>query len=143
MEIRNQPQAERLNMKYNLTRRLYEKKFNKEQITKLFLFLDWLIHLPKGLEIKYQESLYQFEEAKKMAYVSSIERMGIEKGRQEGRQTGRQEGEMILLIRLLNHKFGALTPKFKLRIKAADIKTLQRWADRLLEATSIDEVFAE
>ena len=39
-----------------------------------------------------------------MPYITSIERMGMEKGRQQGVQ----EGEVIMLKRLLTRRFGAL-----------------------------------
>lgn len=151
LEIKKQPQAERLNMKYNLTRRLYKKGFRKEQIKHLYYFLDRIIALPEPLEIKYRESIHQFEEKNKMPYISSIERFGLYKGRQQGLQEGRleglqqglQKGEMIILLRQLHHKFGSIAPNLKIRIKTADRKTLLLWAKRILDAKTLEEVFAE
>ncbi|HSW69244.1 MAG TPA: hypothetical protein VLI69_03665, partial [Gammaproteobacteria bacterium] len=68
---------------FALTRRLYEKGFNKEEINNIYKFIDWLIGLPNPLEIEYLEEVCELEEAKKMTYITSAERIGIEKGREE------------------------------------------------------------
>ena len=54
---------------------LYRKGYNKEQIVKLFSFIDWLITLPKELEEKITDEIIKIEEAEKMTYVTSFERI--------------------------------------------------------------------
>ena len=76
-----------------------------------------------------------------MPYVTSIERMGIEKGRQQGRQEGIQQGEMSLLMRLLVRRFGALPSWAEQRLEQASLEDLERWADRVLDASTLAEVF--
>ncbi|MEB3228548.1 MAG: DUF4351 domain-containing protein [Synechocystis sp.] len=80
-----------------------------------------------------------------MPYVTSVERIGLEKGlqqgRQEGLQEGRQEGELLFLKRLLIQKFGPLTPDVDARLTAASIAELEAWGDRLLGADSLEDVF--
>jgi predicted transposase YdaD len=44
------------------------------------------MNLPEDLERQFQVELAQFEEARSMKYVTTIERMGIERGREEGRR---------------------------------------------------------
>lgn len=44
--------------------------------------------LPDALEAEFQKDLSNYEGERKMPYITSVERMGIEKGRQEGRQEG-------------------------------------------------------
>ena len=65
----------------------------------LFRFIDWIMTLPEGLELQFVQDLIAFEGEQQMQYVTSVERFGIEKGRQEGRQEGvqigRQEGVQI------------------------------------------------
>ncbi len=128
-------------IKYKLTKRLYEKGFSKEKIKQLYLFLDWLIHLPPKLEIEYTISVYQLEESKKMRYVSSIERIGIEKGKLQGMSQGRQEGEASLLIRQLTRKFGELPQNYRERIVHADAETLLIWGERILEVEKLEDIF--
>ena len=75
-----------------------------------------------------------------MPYVTSVERIGIKKGRQEGRQ----EGQAAFLLRLLQLKFGAhVEDAVQKRIAAADTAQLERWGERILSAVSLAEVFGE
>ena len=64
----------------------------------------------------------------------------LAEGIQEGRQEGRQEGEAALLLRLITLKFGSPDPLIRHRIETADTETLLRWAERLLTATTLDQV---
>ncbi|MEI6043558.1 MAG: hypothetical protein WCS37_04095 [Chloroflexota bacterium] len=48
--------------------------------------------MPKDVEPLAQARLAHLEEEAKMAYVTSFERLGIEKGRKEGWERGREEG---------------------------------------------------
>jgi hypothetical protein len=84
-ETTNQPVA-RKDWKYHLTTMLYDKGYGEQDIMELYQFLDWLMNLPEDLERQFQVELAQFEEARSMKYVTTIERMGIERGREEGRR---------------------------------------------------------
>jgi hypothetical protein len=64
--------------KFQLTRRLYEQDFERQDIMELFLFVDWLMELPEGLKREFKAELNQYEQEKQMRYVSSIEQMAIE-----------------------------------------------------------------
>jgi hypothetical protein len=63
------------------------------------------------------------------------------KGKDEGRQEGRQEGQSLLLQRLLVRRFGALPSEVVARIGSASAEQLERWGDRVLDATSLEAVF--
>jgi flagellar biosynthesis/type III secretory pathway protein FliH len=67
---------------------------------------------------------------------------GRQEGRQEGRREGRQEGEALLLQRLLARRFGPLPAAIVERIAAASPTDLERWGDRVLDAVSLEAVFA-
>jgi len=84
LDLKSKPNEERKQVKFVLTRRLYEKGFNKREVCNLYKFIDWLIGLPQPLELEYLNKVYDLEEAKKMPYISSAERFGMEKGREEG-----------------------------------------------------------
>ncbi len=51
-----------------------------------------MIRLPEGLERQFLDDIHKVEEEKKMPYVTSAERFGIEKGRKEGRKEGLKKG---------------------------------------------------
>jgi predicted transposase YdaD len=80
------------------------------------------------------------------SYEKTLERMYIEKftrlARDEGVQEGRQEGQQALLLRLLTRRFGALPEAVSARVMNAGREDLERWGDRILDAASLDAVFA-
>jgi predicted transposase/invertase (TIGR01784 family) len=66
---------------------------------------------------------------------------GHQEGRLEGRQEGHQEGEAAVLLRLLERKFRPLPDSARQRIASADAETLLVWAERLLDANSLDDIW--
>jgi hypothetical protein len=114
---------ERARAKLHLTRRLYSLGYQRQDILNLFHFIDWLLHLPEDLETQFWQALQAYEETQKMPYITSVERMGIQKGieqgfqqghvegraegRAEGRTEGRTEGLLSGIKLLLEMKFGA------------------------------------
>ncbi len=56
-------------------------------------------------------------------------------------QQGEARGELRMLRRLLTLRFGPLTDAASARLEAADVPTLETWGERVLTATSLDEVF--
>jgi hypothetical protein len=85
-ETRNDAQA-RKEWKFRLTRRLYEQGYERQDILNLFRFLDWMLELPEGLKQAFRTELAQYEQERQMPYITSIEQMGIEKGKEEERRT--------------------------------------------------------
>ena len=88
---RHQP-AERLKWKVSLVRRLYERDYEKQDILELFRFIDWLMELPEELTEQFEQMLVEYEEAKQVEYITSIERLGMKRGFQQGVQQGDQQG---------------------------------------------------
>ena len=68
-------------------------------------------------------------------------REGRREGRQEGRQEGLQEGRAAVLLRQLTRRFGPLGEQMTQRIREANSTDLERWADNILDARSLEEVF--
>jgi predicted transposase/invertase (TIGR01784 family) len=83
--------------KFRLTKRLYEQGYERKDILNLFRFIDWMLELPASLKQAFRDELEQYEQERQMPYVTSIEQMGIEKGREEGREEERQEIALNLL----------------------------------------------
>ncbi|MGO3740758.1 MAG: DUF4351 domain-containing protein, partial [Kerstersia sp.] len=86
-------------------------------------------------------SLASFEEERNMAYISSVERIGIRKGMQQGLEQGRNEGMAGLLREQLEVRFGVLSEADLARLRQADGNSLRAWARRLLEAQTLDGVW--
>jgi predicted transposase YdaD len=66
---------------------------------------------------------------------------GLEKGRDEGREK-ELAGQRAMLLRLLGRRFGALPEPILTRVAAATQPEVERWGDRVLDAASLDDVFA-
>ena len=95
--------------------------------------------LPKGLNRRLMQDLERVEATKKMQYVTTFERFGIEKGLEQGRQ----QGKVALLKRLLGRRFGELPEWVDRRLEAASSDELDVWSDHVLEAERLEDVFAE
>ena len=61
--------------------------------------------------------------------------------RLEGRVEGRQQGESTLLHRQLKKRFGELPQSVVTLLQTAQTGQLESWAEQLLDATSLDEMF--
>jgi glutathione S-transferase len=60
----------------------------------------------------------------------------------EGRDIGQQEGRVQLLLRQFHRRFGDVPLEVEARLRAADVATLDTIAERLLDAATIDALFA-
>jgi hypothetical protein len=133
---------ERQAWKFQLVQLMYERGYERDVILELFRVIDWMIRLPDALERQFLESVYQLEESKKMPYVTSAERFGIEKGIQQGMQQGMQQGEANMLLRQITRKYGVdVATAYREQVEKADTDTLLEWSERLLFAEKIEDIF--
>ncbi len=84
--------SRRLEWKLAITRRLYEQGYERQDVLNLFQFIDWVMSLPEELEQQFWREVRNLEEDLRMPYITSVERIGIEKGIEQGRQQGLQQG---------------------------------------------------
>ena len=63
-----------------------------------------------------------------------------ERGRQAGFELGLKLGTCAALLKLLRACFGVLPAAAEARVQAADVAQLDVWADRILTATTLDDV---
>ena len=75
--------------------------------------------------------------------IDRWEAQAIAKGVQQGIQQGMQLGEALLLQRLLTRRFGELPAAQQAKLSAATPAQLETWGDRVLDASSLDEVFGD
>jgi hypothetical protein len=94
--------AVRKQWKLRLMRGLYERGCTRAEILTLFRFIDWLLVLLAALDQEFWHELHQFEEEKHMPYVTSVERLGMQKGFEQGQlQTARE-----MLLEAVATRFG-------------------------------------
>jgi predicted transposase YdaD len=92
-------------------------RFTREEILKMFNFTDVSLK-----ETRFYQDVFA-------------------EGRMEGKVEGRMEGEAAVLLRLLERKFRPLPDSARQRVASADAETLLLWAERVLDANSLDEVW--
>ncbi|MFN8493726.1 MAG: DUF4351 domain-containing protein [Caldilineaceae bacterium] len=143
---------ERYTAKFQLMRRLYERGYPAERIRQLFRFIDWIMVLPEELAQEFKRELHAYEETRKMPYVTSIERIAIEEGRQKGLQEGLQEGlqqglqqgayqtAIQLVLRLLTRLFGEIDADTQAWIRALRLEQLEQLGEALLDFTAPEDL---
>lgn len=138
---------QRLAAKWRLAKLLYERNWDKQRIIDLFSVIDWMMQVPKDLQNQLWQDIEQLERNRTMPYITSVERIGIEKGIQQGMQQGMQQGirqgESALLERQLTRRFGPPSAETLARLQAATVEQLEQWADNILDATTLEDVFKD
>ena len=80
------------------------------------------------------------QEDKTMA--SLTERLRAE-GMAQGMEKGMENGERAVLSRLFRRRFGPLDPQTRHQLEVADQQQLELWAERILDADSLADVFQD
>ena len=114
-----------------------------EKQLKYIEFIDIYADLDENERDRYEREYP--EEAEIMSsfserFIQQGLEQGIQQGIQQGRRQGKQEGEAAILLRLLRLKFGDVPEAARREIEGADAQTLLEWSDRVLSASSIEEV---
>ena len=78
-----------------------------------------------------------------MGLAQQLRQEGRLEGRQEGKREGRLEEASRLVRRLLMLRFGGLPDWAEDRLRQASTTDLERWADRILEAATLETVFED
>jgi hypothetical protein len=117
--------------KLYLVRRLYERGYRRKDVINLFHFIDWLMRLPEEMEESFWAEMHQYEEGKKMEYITSVERIGIKKGMQQGMLLDAQD----MLIEVLIERFGGVSGELSEQIKRIDSR--ERLKDLIRQALRV------
>ena len=136
LETRNTPE-ERRRWKVRLVKGLYDRGLNAEQVRELFRLLDWMIELPGELEQQFHDEMAQFEEERRMPYVTSIERVALERGRKEGVEAGLVKAIGLLLGKKFGTAGKRLLPKVR---ELHDVERLDALILALDSVQTIEEV---
>lgn len=119
---------ERAAAKLALARRLYAQGQSREEIIRLYRFIDWLLRLPEALEATTWQQIWAFEEEQQMAYITTAERIG------------RTQGLRDAITMTLTAHFGAAgDPLFPWVQQITDLATLTMLFNRVLNSTTLDE----
>ena len=108
----------------------------------LWLILKYLSKGPVKIDdTVIHETLQRLVPDRKEQIVGFFRQPFYEEGRAAGREEGRTEGGANLLIRLLEKRFGALPVTRRQSILAADVQSIDAWAERVLDAPDLQSIF--
>jgi hypothetical protein len=107
-------------------------------------FIDIYAALDENKRIVYRQR-YPEEVARMTGFAErliaqSMEK-GLERGLEQGVKKGIRQGEAQMLLRQLPLRFGVLPQSAHAQLESADADTLLRWSERVLTASTLDEVF--
>ena len=122
----------RMAAKLTLTRRLYQRGYDRERIVQLYRFIDWLLRLPPELEDEAWRQIEVFEEEQRMPYITTAERIGHTRGR--------AEGLLSAIDTVLQARFGAVSAELLPGLREiTDPERLQALLTRLVTVQHLDE----
>jgi hypothetical protein len=139
----------RYSFRMELTRELYDREYTKEQVIRLYRFIDYVLTLPKPKALEFRNALEQFEEGRKMPYVTSTERIareegmmqGITQGITQGISRGQLENAREAVLDILEVRFGQLAAAIQEKINScADLKKLKKVLRQAVLIGSPDEL---
>lgn len=127
--------------KLALMRRLYRLGYRRNDVIRLYRFIDWLMQLPKSLDQELWQTIKQEEGEQTMPYISYAERVGMEEGLEKGLQQGLRQGLLPGIELALKLKFGqagvALMPEIR---QIEDVALLQAVQNNLEFAATVEAV---
>ena len=126
----------RYQWKVSLIKRLYRSGYEKQDVIRLFDFIDWVMALPEELEEQLWTEIQKIEEEGKMEYISSVERIGIKRGIQQGIQ----QGTMKLLSRQIARRFQVSPDSVHPMFAGLTSEQLEELGERFVDAESLDEI---
>jgi hypothetical protein len=115
--------------KLRVVKGLYDRNWSDEDVGQLFRLIDWMMDLPDELEEQFLKGVFEFEEEKKMPFVTYAERRGMKKGLWQAIEFG------------LDLKFGQAGRKLFPKIRAVqDVTLLQALMGAIKKGKSLDEI---
>ncbi len=123
---------ERKVQKLALVQRLYQQGLEEQDVVNLLAFVDWMLTLPSDLEAEFKREVQQLEAGRRMKYVTSFERSGIE--------IGKQQEALSMVTRQLNRRLGNLDDALLERVRSLSVEQLEALGEALLDFTSVADL---
>jgi hypothetical protein len=100
--------------------------------------------LPPELEQKLDQQVTEYEEAQKMSYMTSIERIGYQRGIEAGFQEGELQNAREAVLEILQLRFGELSLLLIKRLKSLhNLPLLKQFLKRTITIPSVADFEAE
>ncbi len=124
--------------KWAIVKDLYRHNWDKQKVIEIFSVIDWMMWLPEQQGELFWEVVEVMEEETSMGYMTSIERLGMQKGIKQGMQ----QGKSMLLAQLMARRFGELPDWAAERLGSGSEAELQAWGEAMLTADTLTAVFS-
>ncbi|MBM3238483.1 transposase [Candidatus Poribacteria bacterium] len=134
----------RFQWKVRILRWLYREGRSEEEFADLFRFLDLVMLLPADLEAQFEKEIEQYEEVRKMEWLSNYERRAMQRGMQRGMQQGIQQGAVQTAreaaLEVLSLRFQAVPRSLSERIhQLEDLSVLKELHRKAITVSSLHE----
>jgi transcription termination factor NusB len=123
---------ERKVQKLALVQRLYQQGLEEQDIVNLLAFVDWMLTLPSDLEAEFKREVQQLEAGRRMKYVTSFERSGIE--------IGKQQEALSMVTRQLNRRLVNIDDTLVDSLRGLSVEELEGLGEALLDFTSVADL---
>jgi predicted transposase YdaD len=132
------PAVERVMDIFALLGRLEDDESSLRWVEVIFRYMVQTMDIEE--KVLHDAASHSLSPNKKDTIMTLAERL-LRRGRQEGRQEGRQ----VVLQRLLGKRFGTdiLDIRIQERLRTATPEQLDLWAERILDATTLEDVFGD
>ena len=130
-------QEQKVEMYAHAIRGLLELDSDPNRRAKYIDFIDSYAELTDNERMEYEQRFPQESNV-----MTGIVGRARDEGIQQGILQGQAEGERALLAKQLQRRFGVLAPETKQRLYDATTDELERWGENVLEAQTLEEVFA-
>ncbi len=97
---------DRTGRKVRLVRSLFDRGLAKEDIRRLYRLLNWIVTLPKNLELRYHREIDMFEREKQTPLLTPLEKIFYEDGHEKGIEKGVEKGRYSAIRLMLDARFG-------------------------------------
>ncbi len=124
----------RLAVRWQLTRKLYDAGFGREEIREAFRVVAWMMRLPQEQTLIFRRRLAEFEQERNMPQLLDIEEVameeglakGLAKGREEGREEGQILGRRVAVLEALETRFGPVSEDIRAAVERVSDSTKLR-----------------
>ena len=133
----------RYQWKRAIVRGLYERGWSREDVLELFRLIDWMMSLPEDLARAFEMDLAEIEEETHMPYVTSIERLGMQRGLEQGLGQGLAQGMRDTIKAVIEVRFGHISEAVAAEVAAISNPSVLRNARAaVMTAASVEDLRA-
>ena len=134
------PAALRLDVYASAVRGLLDLEPDPDRRAKYIDFIDIYAGLTDNERRLYRQT-HPEESSMMVGFNQQARDEGVRQGLSQGLSQGRVEGVRAVLVRQLKRRFGPLPSTVGARLSDASTAELEAWADNVLDAATLDEVF--